>query len=94
MDRTSTRKITSEGGFMSWINDAVVWIKTSKKGEKYISFKAERDIKAGESISLFKNNKNGVETRPDYRASHNDETEDRYQAAAELATLNVDEIPF
>lgn len=81
---------------MSWINDAVVWIKTSKRGEKYISFKAERDIKAGESISLFKNNKNGVETRPDYRASHNDETEDqsRFQAAAELAKLNVDDIPF
>ena len=91
MDSTSTRKT---GGFMSWINDAVVWIKTTKKGEKYISFKAERDIKAGESISLFKNNKTGVQTRPDYRASHNDETEDQYQALAGKPEVNVDDIPF
>lgn len=58
---------------MNWINDAVVWVKTTKKGDKYLSFKAERDIKAGESLSLFKNDKGGNEMRPDFKAYHNSE---------------------
>ncbi len=58
---------------MSWINDAAVWVKATNKGDKYLSFKAERDIKAGESLSLFRNDKGGNEMRPDFRAYHNDE---------------------
>lgn len=62
---------------MSWINDCAVWVKVNKKGEKYLSFKAERDIKAGESLSIFKNDKGGNEMRPDFRAYHNDEPMDK-----------------
>jgi len=51
-----------------YINDCVMWEKKTKNGKTYFSWKAERDIKTGESINIFINNKNGVETRPDYRA--------------------------
>lgn len=53
---------------MKYQNVAVVWLKKDKNGKTYLSFKAERDIKAGENIALFKNDKGGVETRPDYKA--------------------------
>lgn len=51
-----------------YINNAAVWIKKDKNGQNYISFKAERDIKEGESINLFKNDKQGNPMRPDYRS--------------------------
>ena len=34
---------------MNWINDAAIWAKKTKKGDTYLSMKAERDIKKGES---------------------------------------------
>lgn len=75
-----------------YINDAVVWIGKDKNGNKYISFKAERDIKKGESINLFKNDKGDNPKRPDYRAYTVEETEQAEQSyqAEDVA----DQIPF
>lgn len=70
-------------------NIAAAWINTDKNGKKYISLKAERDIKAGESVNLFKNDKGGVDTRPDYRAYEKIE-EDQHDDNADLS----EEIPF
>lgn len=82
---------------MSWINDCAVWVKTTKKGDKFLSFKAERDIKAGESISIFKNDKQGNEMRPDFRAFHNDESlpqESREMMSSADTKELADSIPF
>lgn len=76
---------------MSWINDCAVWVKEGKNG-KYLSFKAERDIKAGESINIFKNDKQGNEMRPDYRAYHNDEPREG-MSSKETKDLTA-QIPF
>lgn len=51
---------------MAWTKNAAIWIKKTKKGDTYFSMKAERDIKEGEYLAFFKNNKDGVEKRPDY----------------------------
>lgn len=53
---------------MTYENIAAVWLKKDKNGKTYLSLKVERDLKAGESISLFRNDKGGNEKRPDFRA--------------------------
>lgn len=58
-----------KGNMTNWQNNGAIWIKTGKTGEKFLSFKASRDIKAGESLNFFKNDKKGVEKRPDYQSS-------------------------
>jgi hypothetical protein len=74
----------------------VGWLKRTKDGKPFISLKAERDIKAGESIALFKNDKGGVETRPDYRAY--EKIEDQYEVVkpqqGSTAQKIADDIPF
>lgn len=67
-------------------NIAAVWIRKDKNGQSFLSFKAERDIKEGESIALFKNDKGDNPKRPDYRAYtvEEDKTEE----------VDFDKIPF
>ena len=49
-------------------NIAVVWVNEDKNGNKYLAFKAEQDIKEGETVNLFKNDKGDNPARPDFRA--------------------------
>lgn len=49
-------------------NIVVIWKRKDKNGKTYLSMKVERDLKAGESLNIFQNEKNGVDTRPDFRA--------------------------
>lgn len=72
-------------------NDAAIWINKDKNGKSYISFKAERDIKEGESINLFKNDKGDNPKRPDYRAYTVEEAEQDVQPTSEDV---ADSIPF
>ena len=51
-----------------YTNIAAIWVKETKTGDKYLSFKADRDIRAGENLSLFKNDKGDNPLRPDFRA--------------------------
>jgi uncharacterized protein (DUF736 family) len=73
-------------------NIAALWKKKDKNGKTYLSFKAEVDIKAGDSFSLFQNDKNGVESRPDFRAYKKiEETEEFEDNQGEDI---ADDIPF
>lgn len=51
-----------------YINHAVIWKKKDKNGKTYLAFKAERDIKEGEWLSLFANDKGDNPKRPDFKA--------------------------
>lgn len=55
-------------GNMKYQNIAACWKKKDKNGKTFLSVKAERDIKAGESFAMFANDKQGNEARPDFRA--------------------------
>jgi len=76
-----------------------MWVNKDKNGKHYFSFKAERDIKSGESFNIFKNNKGDNQDRPDYKSY--EKIEDEMQAPPkkarpEIITKDVDEsdIPF
>lgn len=75
---------------MKYKNNAVIWIKKDKNGKPYFSFKAERDIKEGETFNFFKNDKGGVETRPDYKSYEKIEDQVQEPTSQEVA----DDIPF
>lgn len=60
---------------MKYQNIAAVWKKKDKNGKTYLSFKAERDIKRGESFNLFENDKGDNPSRPDFRAYNKIENE-------------------
>lgn len=49
-------------------NIAAIWVKKDKNNNSFLSFKAESDIKQGDSINLFKNDKGDNPARPDFRA--------------------------
>lgn len=72
---------------MKYKNIAAAWIKQTKKGDDYLFFKADVDIKAGESISLWLNDKGDNPKRPDYRAY---EKEEEVSKGDDVA----DDIPF
>jgi len=76
------------------INHGVIWKNKDKNGNIYLAFKAERDIKAGESFNLFSNNKGGVETRPDFKAYDVEEVEDSQGRDAHVDTTSDQTIPF
>lgn len=57
-------------------NIVAIWKRKDKTGKTYLSMKVERDLKAGESLNIFQNDKNGVETRPDFRAYEKIEDEE------------------
>lgn len=67
-------------------NIMVMWgPRKAKNGANYFSAIAERDIKKGESIVLFGNDKGDNPKRPDYRA---------YESLEEEVEEEVDDIPF
>lgn len=74
-------------------NNAVVWIKKDKNGKSFISFKAERDIKEGENINLFKNDKGDNPKRPDYR-SYDIVDDGNKMMDDETVQKITDDIPF
>ena len=61
---------------MQYQNIVAIWKRKDKNGNTYLSMKVERDLKAGESINIFANDKKGVENRPDFRAYEKVEDED------------------
>lgn len=64
-------------------NIVAVWKRKDKNGNTYLSMKVERDLKAGESINIFANDKKGVENRPDFRAYEKiDDDEEQAQPPA------------
>lgn len=75
-------------------NNAVIWINKDKNGKTYFSFKAERDIKEGESFNFFKNDKAGVETRPDYKSYEKIEEMSPEQSEEIITTVDPNNIPF
>ena len=75
---------------MAYKDVAVAWIRKDKNGKDFISMKASRDIREGETVRLFTNAKNGVEARPDYRAYETVE-----EAPQQITQqVDIDEIPF
>jgi len=78
---------------MKYKNNAALWVKKDKSGKAYFSFKADRDIKAGESFNFFKNDKGGVETRPDYKSY--EKIEDTNDIVTEPTSESVaEDLPF
>ena len=73
--------------------ETVVWIKKDKNGKSFISFKAERDIKEGENINLFKNDKGDNPKRPDYR-SYDIVDDGNKMMDDETVQKITDDIPF
>lgn len=62
---------------------AAAWIKTDRNGKKFLSVKMTKDVKAGFSFNLFTNDKGGVETRPDYKATQVEEVADEAESVAD-----------
>lgn len=83
---------------MKYQNIAAIWKKQDKNGKTYLSFKAERDIKSGESFNLFANDKDGVAARPDFRAYKkiDDNEDERYSDLTNASSEKdiSDDIPF
>lgn len=86
-------------------NIVAIWKRKDKNGNTYLSMKVERDLKAGESINIFANDKKGVENRPDFRAYEKIEDEDEGLSqppasseedpfASSEQTVDPNDIPF
>jgi hypothetical protein len=78
---------------MKYKNNGAIWINKTKTGQPYFSFRAERDIKEGEKFNFFKNDKGGVETRPDYKSYEKIE-EETQEVNKNLVQDVTDSIPF
>lgn len=70
-------------------NLAAAWKKKTKNGDTYVSFKAEVDIKAGTSLSLFPNDKGDNPARPDFRAYEKIEDDQETQHTAESISSDI-----
>lgn len=77
---------------MKYQNIVAIWKRKDKNGNTYLSMKVERDLKAGESINIFANDKKGVENRPDFRAYEKIEDED--EPAPAPANYDEERDPF
>lgn len=75
-------------------NIVAIWKRKDKNGNTYLSMKVERDLKAGESINIFANDKKGVENRPDFRAYEKVEDEDGEQAQPPAPQQEEERDPF
>lgn len=75
-------------------NIVAIWKRKDKNGNTYLSMKVERDLKAGESINIFANDKKGVENRPDFRAYEKIEDEDEQAPSAAPAQYDDERDPF
>jgi len=75
-----------------YINEAAIWKKKDKNGNTFLSFKAERDIKSGESLNLFANDKGDNPKRPDFRAYT---VEEEQETKPEISGEELaDDVPF
>lgn len=83
---------------MKYLNIAAVWLKKDKNDKTFLSFKAERDIKKGDSIALFRNDKGDNPARPDFRAYEKvEEAEATTETTTEAPAVEQDDdddIPF
>lgn len=77
---------------MKYINNAAAWMKKDKNGKTFISFKADRDIKEGEWVNLFQNDKGDNPKRPDY-TSYDKVEEEANEPEVEQESIE-DSIPF
>lgn len=68
-----------------YITHAVAWMNKAKKGDNFISFVAERDIKKGEKINLFRSNKGDNPNRPDFKSFEVIEENEGYDKLKETA---------
>lgn len=78
---------------MKYQNIAAIWKKKDKNGKTYLSFKAEKDIKEGESFNLFENDKGNNPSRPDFRAYNKIEEEPDMQPDPTSDEV-ADDLPF
>lgn len=74
---------------MKYQNNAAVWKKKTKNGATYLAFKAERDIKEGEWLSLFSNKRKTSEKHPDFTSYNKIEDNSSYSKE-----VNPDDIPL
>ena len=77
---------------MKYQNIAAIWKKKDKNGKTYLSFKAEKDIKEGESFNLFENDKGNNPSRPDFRAYN--KIEEEPQEPDPTSDEVADDLPF
>jgi len=87
-----------------YINHGAIWKKKDKNGNTYLGFKASRDIKEGESINFFSNDKGDNQARPDFKAYDVVNEDDNLGTAREALGINksqeysaeriADDIPF
>ncbi len=78
---------------MPYVDNAAIWIRKDKNGKAYLGFKAARDIKKDETFNFFKNDKGGVETRPDYK-SYEKVEQDNLKTAREKLSPQVKESEY
>jgi len=78
---------------MKYQNIAAIWKKKDKNGKTYLSFKAEKNIKEGESFNLFENDKGDNPSRPDFRAYTKIEEEPQEQPDTTSDDV-ADDLPF
>lgn len=74
-------------------NICAIWKNKDKNGNTYLSMKIEKDLKAGEKINIFQNDKKGVESRPDFRAYEVLTEVDQMMSDEEVEKTNND-VPF
>lgn len=80
---------------MKYQNIAALWKKKDKNGKTFLSFKAERDIKQGESFNLFENDKGDNPSRPDFRAYTKIEEEPQESEQPDTTSDDVaNDLPF
>ena len=80
-----------------YTKNAVIWVKKDKNDKPFFSFKAERDIKSGESLNFFKNDKGDNPARPDYRSYSTDEdtqVEDEIVMSSKETEAVANDVPF
>lgn len=67
-------------------NNAAIWKNQTKKGDTYLSFRADRDIKKGEKLNFFSNNRKTDDKHPDFTS---------YEKLEEVKEdVDIDSIPF
>ena len=73
-------------------NIVAMWKNKDKNGNTYLSMVAERDIKKGEKINVFANDKGGNDARPDFRAY--EKLDDEPQVSSNQADDIASGVPF
>lgn len=78
-------------------NNGAVWVKKTKAGAQYLAFKADRDIKEGEWLNLFKPKKRNNDKAPHFTSfdviDDNAVTEDVEIETGDVEDIDLDNIP-